>query len=381
MLDQTTASDPAEMVPPGLPRRRWTINGDFLGLPAEGVARYAREVTLAIDRLVGDGDPLARGLEIDIVAPAPGRPPLELRSLPLRILPEYDRPRLPQLWVQGQLPRQVPGGLVSFCNLAPVSVRRHIVCIHDMQTRLAPESYGRLFRLAHRVVLPLLGRRAATITTVSEHSRDQIVALGVAPRDKVVVTYNGSDHALAWDAGRGGLAAATRPYVLCLGRAQRHKNLDLLLALAPLLAAHGIDLWMMGAVAPERVAAGAEAGNLRLLGRVSDDDFRQALDGALCFAFPSRTEGFGLPAVEAMASGCPVVASTAPCLPEVCGDAALFADPDQPAAWLDAILSIQADPLRRARLVDAGFIRAGGFRWLEIGRQYLGLMARTDTTG
>src|SRR5690606_12234940 len=129
-------------------RRQWTINGDFVALQPMRVARYAREVTLALDRLVAEGHPLARDLDLTVVVPAPARESLPLRATEVEVVPEFRRPRLPQLWVQLQLPGHVRGGLLSFCNLAPVAVSRQIVCIHDLQTRLVPESYGRFFRLA-----------------------------------------------------------------------------------------------------------------------------------------------------------------------------------------------------------------------------------------
>lgn len=361
--------------------RRWTINGDFVNLNPNGVARYAREVTLALDALVAEGHPLARGLHLDLVAPRPVQLPLS--AIGVRVVPEFGRPRLPQFWVQLQLPRHVPGGLLSFCNLAPVVPRRHIVCIHDLHTIMMPESYGRLFRWAHRIMLPILGRRAARITTVSQLSRQHLAAWHVAAAEKVTVTYNGADHAERWDAGRARLWAETdRPYVMCLGRDQKYKNVELLLRLAPLLDAMGLDVWMAGDIGEAELLRHVSPlpGNLRRLGRIGDDDFKWALAGALCFLFPSRIEGFGLPAVEAMVAGCPVVASTSPCLPEVCGDAALYADPDDPDAWAEAIRSLQFRPDLRRSLVEAGRIRAGNYTWRGIAETYLRLMAEVDMT-
>ncbi len=370
-------TNPAAAAPAG--RRHWTINGDFVVLASNGVARYGREVTLALDALIAEGHPLTLDLALDIVVPGPGPAPLALGAIPTRVVPEF-RPRLPLVWAQLALPRHVPGGLVSFCNLAPVAVRRQIACVHDLHTRLAPESYGRLFALAHRVILPAVGRRAAAITTVSEFSRDCLVGFGVAPTEKITVTYNGGDHARRWDPARGRLAGPRRPYVLCLGRDQGYKNLDLLLRLAPLLDALGLDLWMAGEVDEALVAARTPArpGNLVLLGRVSDDDLAQGLAEAIAFLFPSRIEGFGLPAVEAMTHGCPVIASTAPCLPEICGDAALYADPDDPAAWAAAIGRLAGDPPLRRALAAAGAARLRRYSWRRIAEQYLELMARVD---
>ncbi|MEP9399333.1 glycosyltransferase family 1 protein [Mesorhizobium sp. KR2-14] len=361
-------------------KRCWTINGDFVTLNPNGVARYAREVTLALDALIAEGHPLARGLLLDLVAPRNDES-LPLRAIGTRVVPEFRTPRLPQFWVQAQLPRHVPGGLLSFCNLAPIALSRHIVCVHDMHTRLMPESYGRLFRWAHRLILPVLGRRAARITTVSELSRLHLVKYGIARSDKITVTYNGSDHAARWDAARSTLAASPeRSYVLCLGRSQKYKNVDLLLRLAPLLDDMGLDLWMAGEVDPAAIAAVTQPAppNLRLLGRISDDDFKQALTGALCFLFPSRIEGFGLPAVEAMVAGCPVVASTSPCLPEVCGEAALYADPDDVEEWAEAVALIRSDAGMRRRLIEAGKARAQRYTWRSIAESYLKLMMQVD---
>ncbi len=356
--------------------RRWTINGDFLALQPTGVARYAREVTMALDGLVAARHPLTAGLEIDLVAPREGREPLPLKAIPLRILPEFGRPRLPQFWVQAQLPAAVPGGLLSFCNLAPVRVKRQIVCMHDLHTRLMPESYGFAFRWVHRLLMPALGRRVARVTTVSQLSARHLVEFGVAPENKIVVTYNGADHAARWQADRSSFPdAATRPYALAIGRSQKYKNVALLLELAPLLDAMGIDLWMAGDI---DLGAAPLPPNLRMLGRISDDDFAKALQGALCFLFPSRIEGFGLPAVEAMTWGCPVVASTAPCLPEVCGDAALYADPDDVVGWAQAVRRLRDDPGLRRRTARAGRTQARRYTWRGIAETYLDLMMEID---
>ncbi|PBB84937.1 MULTISPECIES: glycosyltransferase family 1 protein [unclassified Mesorhizobium] len=363
-------------------RRRWTVNGDFTTLRPNGVARYAREVTMALDALISERHPLARDLEIDLVAPRPLSEPLQLDAIPVRVVPEFSKPRLPQFWVQAQLPRHVPGGLLSFCNLAPVLVRRQIACIHDMHTRLMPASYGRGFRWAHRLILPALGRRAARITTVSQLSRSHLVGFGIAPDENIVVTYNGSDHAKRWDAARSSLSVDRgRPYVLCLGRRdQEYKNMGLLARVAQLLDDMGLDLWMPGDVDETTILRYVPnmPTNIVLLGRIGDDDFKKALEGALCFLFPSRIEGFGLPAVEAMASGCPVIASTSPCLPEVCGDSALYADPEDVHSWAEKIRQLMNNSSLREWLIAKGHARASSYSWRWIAWKYLELMVQVD---
>jgi glycosyltransferase involved in cell wall biosynthesis len=358
-------------------RRRWTLNGDFAGLSPTGVARYARETVAALDQLVGEAHPLTQNLALELVAPRV----VELNNIPVRVLPEPISLRLPQMWVQAQLPRHVPGGLVSFCNLAPCFIRQHIVCIHDLHTSLMPESYPRGFRLAHRAILPTLGRFAARITTVSELSRDHLVSHGIAPLHKIAVTYNGSDHTARWDAARATIQIpTTRPFVLVLGRPQKYKNMELVFKIAAGLDALGVDIVMAGDIdaAMYDIFSSLRPANLYAVGRVSDDDLARLYTSALSFLFPSRIEGFGIPAVEALALGCPVIASTSPCLPEICGEGALYAHPDAPDDWIAAVSKLLSQPKFARDLTEKGRLRAMRYSWRGIAEMYLSLMSTVD---
>jgi glycosyltransferase involved in cell wall biosynthesis len=146
------------------------------------------------------------------------------------------------------------------------------------------------------------------------------------------------------------------------------------------LDAQGLDVCMAGDVdaGTLRQYCTDVPTNVRLLGRISDHDLAKLLSCALCFIFPSRIEGFGLPAVEAMALGCPVIASSAPCLPEVCGAAALYADPDDVGAWVDAIRRVKDDAKLRRRMIEDGYARALSFTWCRIAETYLKLMVQVD---
>lgn len=358
--------------------RFWAINGDFVALHPTGVVRHAREVTLALDALIAEGHPLTEGLALTLVTPRDPRD-LKLQRTKVRIVPEYRTPRLPQFWVQAQLPRHAPGGLLSFCNLAPVFHPRHIVCIHDLQTEHTPQSYSWSFRLAHRLILPALGRRARFITTVSTLSRDQLVEFGVGSKDKFAVTYSGADHARRWDANRSRLEVGPRPYLLCLGRNEDHKNLQLMWRIAHQLERMGLDVYLPGDINERTIRSfGAMPANIRILGRVSDDDLAKLYAEATVYALPSRIEGFALTAIEAMIFGCPVVASNAPSMPESCGDAALFAHPDDAEGWVSAVQRLSSDTGLRNLLVAKGHRRAQEFSWRSVALAHLELMARVD---
>jgi glycosyltransferase involved in cell wall biosynthesis len=362
--------------------RKWAINGDFLLLGEGGVPRYALEVTRALDQLITAGHPLADGLDIEIIAPIEPRNGLSLRNISLRVVAEHSRPRLPQFWVQCQLPFQVKGGLLSFCNLGPVMVKRQIVCIHDLHTRIMPESFKFGFRLAHRLILPALGRTVRAITTVSTFARDHLLSFRVAPREKISITYNGHEHTRFWCSTSSKLdLGAQRPYVFCLGRDLPYKNTGLLWRIADRLNEVGLDVVIGGQIEPKALGCGSLPVNMKLLGRISDDDLANLLQNAVCFVFPSRIEGFGVPVVEAMSLGCAVVSSDAACLPEIGGDAVLYASPDDEPAWVAAITKLHRDEAFRTSLVAKGHERVKQFSWSKIAEQYLQLMHRIDTEG
>jgi glycosyltransferase involved in cell wall biosynthesis len=215
---------------------------------------------------------------------------------------------------------------------------------------------------------------------VSELSRDHLAKFGVAPSEKIVVTYNGSDHAATWDATRSTLTLDNRPFVLWLGQQQKYKNAELIWRIAEPLDQVGLDICVAGDLdlSTLETFGSSTPRNMKLLGRVSDNDLAKVLKHALAFLVPSRIEGFSLPAVEAMTHGCPVVASTSPCLPEICGDAALYAGPDDANAWISVIERLHSDPALRQTMVESGRARAQRYRWHEIANIYLRLMANVD---
>ena len=128
----------------------------------------------------------------------------------------------------------------------------------------------------------------------------------------------------------------------------------------------------------------AASSNVFPLGFVSDDDLAALFGQALCFAFPSRTEGFGLPLLEAMVHGAPIITSSCASMPEVCGDAALYAPPDDPAAWLAQIACLAENPALRAALRAKGDLRYRRFSWRTSALMYLdlaqSLAPRTSST-
>jgi len=359
--------------------RKWCINGRFLGQPVTGVQRYAREVVQALDQHLADAHPLGRDLDVELVVPH-GSPPLPgLRMIRTRSVGVLSG----QAWEQAVLPPQVPGGLVSLCNTGPLTVRRQIVCIHDANTRLYPASYSLAFRALYRVLLPALGRLAARVATVSHYSADQLVRHRIASKDKIFVAPDGHEHVRKWKPMHSPATqrVAGPDTVVVIASPAPHKNVALILGMAPQLEAAGLKVAVAG-IHDSRVLRGHQpeqtAANVAWLGHVSDADLAALLRDSLCLAFPSLAEGFGLPALEAMALRCPVVVSDRASLPEICADAALYAPPFDADAWLACFLRLRDDAELREELLARGQRRATLYSWRRTAALYLEAMAQID---
>lgn len=351
----------------------FAVNGRFLSQAMTGVQRYARNVVSALD-----GNLAAAGRKAVLATPR------DADAMALRSLDTIRAGRLAgHAWEQLELPRLWGGRLLNLCNTAPAMKGDQIVCIHDANVFTAPESYSRGFRTAYRALQPLLVRRSAQIATVSQASARQLARHLALRAADIAVLPNGHEHALAWNPAKAeqapallaARAAAERPFVLALGSQARHKNLALLTTIAPALAELGIDVVIAGGgngiFASEQMA---QAANVSVLGRVSDDDLAFLLERTLCLTFPSWTEGFGLPIIEAMARGCPVVSSNCASMPEVCGDAALLASPADPAAWVKHIGTLAGSATLRQELSGRGRERLPLFSWRSTAEGYLDLV-------
>ncbi|APZ52880.1 glycosyltransferase family 4 protein [Salipiger abyssi] len=344
------------------------INGKFLGAGLNGVHRTAAHYS---SLLIEHGR--AAGHNVRLVAPAAfaGDPEFPL------LVPE----RLPgrfgagQGWEMLTLPALARGALlVNFCNLAPVLHGNSVVMIHDAQTFLYPQDYTGRQAAAYRALLPIIGRRARRVLTVSGFARESLAEHKVAARDKTEVVHNGTDHihATAPDAAiltKHGLAPGS--YVMALGSAKGYKNLRRIFDAMAAPVPGGLRLVVAGGPAESayRQRGWTAPDGTVFTGFVSDAELRALYENAAIFAFPSQTEGFGLPPVEAMHCGTPVIAARAGAMPEVCGDAALLADPDDTAAWRSALAQLTESPELASRMTERGRSRASELSWQAAGER------------
>jgi len=267
-------------------------------------------------------------------------------------------------------------------GLAPVRSRVPVaITVHDVMALEHPEWFTAANRLQQRMVLGPAARRAAVVLTPSQFSRQRAIEwLGLRP-ERVRVTPWGVDEVFSAgprdDESLARLGLGGR-YLLTVGALRPRKNLEGALATFEALADHeDLELVVAGgrgwddAELLARLHRSPAAGRIRLTGRVSDDELAALYRGAECFLFPSRYEGFGLPPLEAMACGAPVVSSDRTSMPEVLGDAAVLVSPDDTAGWAAAVESLLTSPERRAELVERGRRRAAAFTWERCARATL----------
>lgn len=337
------------------------INGRFLTQQMTGVQRYARDMAAALQGLkrpdfrfvlaVPDGKRRSPFPDMEIIE---------------------DRSRLRGMWwEQLRLPRlmrKIGASLLwNPCNTGPVAVSRQVVTIHDASVFAGSGWFSAPFRVYYRLLQPALGRRAAAIVTDSQFSKDELVRCRIAPLQKISVVppmvsplFQAVD---AQAAAKGGMP----PFVLCIASRNPRKNVKGLIrawTLLPESVKAGTELVIAGGHSPAHAKDPLDAipRDVRLLGYVSDEKLAELYRQARAFLFPSLYEGFGLPPLEAMACGTPVLASHIAPLKESCGESVLYCDPSSPSSIAEGISRLLTDEALRKDLAARGPERAAAFQ-------------------
>jgi len=344
-----------------------------------GVGRYLLRVYAELQRLAAPDFRVTALVRRDQTLPLDG---------PSRSLPGPAGDTMPlslgQWW---HLPRALagdPSSLFHYTYFDLPPIRRHplVATCYDLEPLRHPELFSPRLVWYSRLFARGL-RRADRVVAISHATARDVEGLAGVPADRIVVTHLGVDpvfrpaDAVAVARVRAAYDLPER-YVCYVGNTLPHKNLSRAVeAMAAVRKACGPIPFVLGG-APDRhrptiEAAAARHGlgdGLRFLGRVADADLPALLSGASVFLFPSLYEGFGLPVLEAMACGAPVVTSTRASLPEVAGDAAVACDPLDTTAIADAVIRLLTDDPFAARLRHAGPARAASFTWERCAAQH-----------
>lgn len=346
------------------------INGRFLTQPLSGVQRYSHALLHALDDLLGERSDLAEAFgPVRLLTPFV---PLSKRTKIAQfrnIEISHVGSARGHIWEQSTLFRVSRDGvLLSLGNSGPLAHPAHIVAFHDAHVFEMPEAFSARYRQWHRFLRPRLARNASRLITVSCFSADRLAEwLGVdAARFSIVP--NSADHMLKLPAGSHVLDTyelSSGQYFLAVGNQSPNKNI------AKLITAHraaGDDLPELVLVGGAPLALDKAKPDLhdrvRSLGRVPDADLRSLYTGSAGFVFPSLNEGFGIPPLEAMQLGVPVLSSNRSAMPEVLGQAPLWCDPTNEAALIRSLQQFSNMTVtERAKRVELGLERARVYSW------------------
>lgn len=336
-----------------------SINGRFLGRQVSGVERYGRELLRAWDAML---EKQPSRIPVRVLLPKGVEPNIALSAITFETIGRLGG----HAWEQSELCFAARHDvLIGLANSGPLLHSRQLVVSHDAAVFRFPENYSFRYRTWHRFLSRSLARQAR-LATVSEFSRAELVdTLGVLP-DTVLVLPNGSDH-LGKIAPDEALIARLNlqdtPFLLAVGTAARNKNLGLVLEAWRELGNTQARLVIAGAVNDRifnQANALAATDGVLFPGRVSDAELAALYGHATAFIFPSRYEGFGIPPLEAIAHGCPVLASSIPPLREVLGQGAQYFDPNDASTLVP--LMAQAITAPRA-LPQVARERLEHYRW------------------
>jgi glycosyltransferase involved in cell wall biosynthesis len=305
--------------------------------------------------------------------------------------------RAPRLWTHLRLGPQtllaqsdvlfVPAHVIPL-----LSARRNVVTIHDLGYLAFPEAHTRQRRIELDLTTRWSVQRATQVIAISQATKDALIEHYHADPARVTVIYHGvsplfrpvDSVAIAELQAHYGLH---KPYFLYVGTIQPRKNLQRLIAAFRMLAGQVADIellivgkrgWLTEQIEAEARSAGL-AERVRFLGFVPDGDLPALLSGATAFVFPSLYEGFGLPVLEAMACGTPVLTANTSALPEVAGDAALLVDPSSSEAIASGLQRLAEDADLRAALRARSLARAAQFTWERCARETLAVLQDTVT--
>ena len=336
-----------------------TINGRFMTRKSTGVDRFATELLRAW--LPRFGQARSARAFVPARSRARGNTSLSVRIEHVGMLDGH-------AWEQTELPGHCGDDvLLSLCNTGPIARKRQLVVLHDASVAADPATYSFTFRNWNRYLFAGLMRRARMVATVSKFSAAELRKHIGHRAGAIEVIYGAGEHVLSAEADcrvLKRLNLAGRPYVLAVGSLKPNKNFMGVARAAALLEDINVKFVAAGG-SDTRVFARAPVPDdkLVLAGYVTEAELRALYENAACFLFPSLYEGFGLPALEAMNCGCPVIASYRASLPEVCADGATYCDPDDPADIALKVRRILRSRSLREELREAGFARARAFSW------------------
>lgn len=347
------------------------INGRFLTQPITGVQRYAIEVLKSFDRLLSKGIINKEEYSFVLLVPKNIRYNLDLECIALcKIGRLYG-----QIWEQLELPFFSKGCLlINLCNTAPLVKSQQILTIHDAAASANKNNYSFAFRTWYQLLHHLLPFRTKKIITVSNFSKKELMHYYPINEKNIKVVHLGVDHIYNLKRNNDILEKydlLNKPYILAVSSLNPNKNFRGIIESLKYITQKDIQIVIVGAddIPIYKEANIQISSTIKLVGYVSDEELKSLYENAQCFIFPSFYEGFGLPPLEAMACGCPVIASDRASLPEVLGDTVIYCNPENPKDIAAKIEMLLGDKKLRSYYQEQGLKLSREYSWDNCGME------------
>ena len=335
------------------------INARFLTQKMTGVQRFATELSFRLMKMLGN--------EIKFVAPYN----IIEKEISERLQTEVIGTHTGYYWEQIELPLYLKKKgnpiLLNLCSMAPLFYKNNIVAIHDITWVRFPQTFTIPFRAVYHFLTPKICNKARGIITVSEFSKNEISSYYDISKERFEVVYNAVDSAFKPIEDED---LKKENFFVTVSSLKENKNFPIVLEAFNKLQSRMLDakLYIIGDFKAKSfnkldIQEYEKNPNVKLLGRVSDEDLIRFYSNAIAFIFPSLYEGFGIPPLEAQACGCPVVSSNSSSLPEVLEETALFASPMDATSFADKMYQIAKDSTLRNSLIEKGHANVNRFSW------------------
>ena len=334
------------------------VNARFLSQPITGVQRFAIEISLQLKKILKEN--------VVFLAPKNVLNNEYTKSLNPKIIGSHSG----HLWEQIDLflfMRKWNSTLVCLCGTAPVFIKNKIVVLHDITFIRYPNTFTFSFRLLYKFLTPITLRTSRLICSVSNFSAQEIANYYHFPKEKIHIIYNAIGNLFKPSMERNPIA---EKYILAVSSVKENKNFVFILKTFEAISEKikDVKLYVVGDLNSKSFNSInlewiKDNPNIRILGRVTDEELIRLYSNAILFLFPSLYEGFGIPVLEAQACGCPVIASNTSSLPEVLEKSAMLLNPNDIALWQAALVAMCQNEEKRKEMIRLGVENIQRFSW------------------
>lgn len=351
------------------------INGKYLTQRLTGVQRYAFEITKALV-----------SLEVDVKVIIPSFLETTEIDLPGHVLLPLDGCKSIILWEQLTIARFLKNKndyiLLNLCNIGTLFNKNQVLCIHDMTYRVDPKWFSWAFSKYYQFMIPKLVRIAREIVTVSEFSKKEIADHLDVSKDRITVIYNAPSNDFVYSSVEN-IVCNKEDFFLFVGSMHPRKNINLLIKLFSLEEFRNQRLVVVGAKSKEFAEVDFDLPtNVEVFDKCNDSQLASLYLRAKALLNPSIYEGFGIPIVEAMASGCPLIISDIQVFKEIAADGAIYFNPNSLMSLKNAFNTFLSKSQEEVTLIiQSNFTRSKEFTWERSAKKLLDLINKSQWVG